>query len=411
MSSCDYDIIIAGAGITGLTLACALVREAPALRLGLLDRRSDEPECDTPDSRVLALTRASERILTNLGIWRELPETRLSPFREMFVWDAGGRGQIRFDSARLGEAQLGWIVENNLLQAMLWRKARLSEAIDIRQPVELLHIRHDDGQLAVQLKDSRSGTLQSLSTRLLIGADGARSTVRELAAIRHVTKDYGQTALVTAVQTEYPHCETAWQRFLPGGPLAFLPLRDGRSSIVWSTGAEHAQQLLAMESDDFKHTLADHFDHRLGAILAMEQRLSFPLYLQRVDTYIKPRVALAGDAAHVVHPLAGQGANLGLLDAACLAEVIGRCHTAGRDIGGLSALRRYERWRKGENLLMMLALDSFKHLFGNEFTPLQLIRNAGLNLTDAATPLKTLIMQRAMGLSGDLPQLARLVQR
>jgi len=213
--------------------------------------------------------------------------------------------------------------------------------------------------------------------------------------------------VVGNVRTAEPHQETAWQRFLPTGPLAFLPLHDGRCSIVWSTTPEQAEALLALDESAFAGALADAFDQRLGSIIEVGPRGAFPLRLQHAHAYVKPGLALIGDAAHVVHPLAGQGVNLGLLDTATLAEVILDALDAGRDFASFKTLRRYERWRKGDNLLMLGVMDGFKRLFGNSLPPVRLLRNAGLNLTDAAGPLKNLIARRAMGLEGDLPRLAR----
>jgi 2-octaprenylphenol hydroxylase len=244
-------------------------------------------------------------------------------------------------------------------------------------------------------------------TRLLVGADGAQSKVRQLAGIDTRGWNYEQKAVVGNVRTAEPHQATAWQRFLPTGPLAFLPLQDGRCSIVWSTTPEQVDALLALDDAAFAEALAEAFDRRLGEIIEVGPRGAFPLRLQHTRDYVKPGLALIGDAAHVVHPLAGQGVNLGLLDAATLAEVILDAITAGQEIGAFRVLRRYERWRKGDNLLMLGVMDGFKRLFSNPLPPVQLLRNLGLNLTDAAGPLKNLIARRAMGLEGDLPRLAR----
>lgn len=221
--------------------------------------------------------------------------------------------------------------------------------------------------------------------------------------------NYHQKAVVAHVRPEKSHQETAWQRFLPSGPLAFLPLHDGRCSIVWSTTPEQADALLALEASAFAEALAEAFDQRLGSILEVGRRGAFPLRLQHAQTYVKPGLALIGDAAHVVHPLAGQGVNLGLLDAAALAEVILDALNAGQDFASFKTLRRYERWRKGDNLLMLAVMDGFKRLFGTALPPVRLLRNIGLNLTDAAGPLKHLIARRAMGLDGDLPRLAQMM--
>jgi 2-octaprenylphenol hydroxylase len=222
--------------------------------------------------------------------------------------------------------------------------------------------------------------------------------VRDRAGIHARVSDYGQQALVAVVTTERPHAETAWQRFLPTGPLAFLPLFDGRSSIVWSLRSDEAQRLLELDDEPFRDALGEAFGFRLGEILHCGERALFPLVRQSAAQYVRPRIALVGDAAHVIHPLAGQGVNLGLKDARELADRLLAARAQGRDLGGLSVLRRYERARKGDNLLMMGVMDAFKQLFGSPALPLRWARNAGLNLVDAVPVLKNQIMRSAMGL-------------
>ena len=403
MTKADYDLIIAGGGMVGSTLACAL-RDAD-LKIALLESAPLErirPGEET-DLRVSAVNRASQRIFAAVGAWSGMTAWRVSPFRDMRVWDAGGFGQIHFDSATLGEPLLGWIIENRVIQYALLERVRQLPAVDLLCPAALETAWPEDaGGWRVRLTDGREFT-----TRLLVGADGAQSKVRELAEIDTRGWSYHQKALVANVRTAEPHQETAWQRFLPTGPLAFLPLHDGRCSIVWSTTPEQADQLLALDEYDFAHMLTEAFERRLGEIVQVGPRGAFPLRLQHARAYVKPGLALIGDAAHVVHPLAGQGVNLGLLDAATLAEVLLDGLAAGHEVGALRVLRRYERWRKSDNLPMLGIMDGFKRLFGNSLPPVRLLRNLGLNLTDAAGPLKNAMARRAMGLEGDLPKLAR----
>ena len=403
MTNADYDLVIAGGGMVGSTLACAL-RDAD-LKIALLESAPLErirPGEET-DLRVSAINRASQRIFAAVGAWSDMTAWRVSPFRDMRVWDAGGFGQIHFDSATLGEPLLGWIIENRVIQYALLERVRQLPAVDLLCPAALETAWPEDaGGWRVRLTDGREFT-----TRLLVGADGAQSKVRELAEIDTRGWSYHQKALVANVRTAEPHQETAWQRFLPTGPLAFLPLHDGRCSIVWSTTPEQADQLLALDEYDFAHMLTEAFERRLGEIVQVGPRSAFPLRLQHARAYVKPGLALIGDAAHVVHPLAGQGVNLGLLDAATLAEVLLDGLAAGHEVGALRVLRRYERWRKSDNLPMLGIMDGFKRLFGNSLPPVRLLRNLGLNLTDAAGPLKNAMARRAMGLEGDLPKLAR----
>jgi 2-octaprenylphenol hydroxylase len=246
-----------------------------------------------------------------------------------------------------------------------------------------------------------------LAARLLVGADGRDSWVRDRAGIATRGWLYDQEAVVANVEVAEPHRETAWQRFLPTGPLAFLPLADGRCSIVWSATEGRARGLMALDEAGFRRELEEAFERRLGAIGAIGPRASFPLRLQHAKEYVRPRLALIGDAAHAVHPLAGQGVNLGFLDAAALAAAIEEALARGRDIGGLWALRRYERARRGDNALMLAAMDGFKRLFSNRNPPLAALRSAGLTAADHLAPLKRLFMRQALGLGADLPPLAR----
>ncbi len=241
----------------------------------------------------------------------------------------------------------------------------------------------------------------------MVGADGADSRVRALAGIDEHRREYDQEAVVATVTTERSNPAIAWQRFLTTGPLAFLPLADGRSSIVWSTGPAEAARLVELPEDEFRAVLGEAFEHRLGAVTAVGRRARFTLRRAHAARYVGPRLALVGDAAHVVHPLAGQGVNLGLLDAATLAEVLLQGRARGCDLGALALLRRYERWRKGENLAMLAALDGLKRLFGASAPPLRWARSAGLSLVDRFPPAKRFFMRRAMGLEGDLPAAAR----
>jgi len=403
MTNADYDLVIAGGGMVGSTLACAL--GDADFKIALLESAPLEGirPGEESDLRVSAVNRASQRIFAAVGAWSGMTAWRVSPFRDMRVWDAGGFGQIHFDSATLGEPLLGWIIENRVIQYALLERVRQLPAVDLLCPAALETAWPEDaGGWRVRLTDRREFT-----TRLLVGADGAQSKVRELAEIDTRGWSYHQKALVANVRTAEPHQETAWQRFLPTGPLAFLPLHDGRCSIVWSTTPEQADQLLALDEYDFAHMLTEAFERRLGEIVQVGPRGAFPLRLQHARAYVKPGLALIGDAAHVVHPLAGQGVNLGLLDAATLAEVLLDGLAAGHEVGALRVLRRYERWRKSDNLPMLGIMDGFKRLFGNSLPPVRLLRNLGLNLTDAAGPLKNAMARRAMGLEGDLPKLAR----
>jgi len=398
----EFDIMIVGGGVVGAALACAL--KDSGLSIALLDAQSPaifDPNAEV-DLRVFALSYASRRIMQAVGAWETVAAARVSPYREMQVWDAGGKGSIHFDSADVGEPELGYIVENSLLQHALWKQLEGKSQVTLLHPAKPEALTLEDEGASLVLDQGRR-----LKARLVVAADGAASTTRALAGIGVVSESYGQRAVVAHVQTERPHQATAWQRFLATGPLAFLPLADGRVSVVWSAEEAEAERILALDDAGFCAALTRASEGRLGEVRSTTRRAAFPLQRLRAEQYVRGRFALVGDAAHAVHPLAGQGVNLVLLDAAALAEVISDAHTIGRDIGDLGVLRRYERWRKGDNLAMIFALDGFKRLFSNDIAPLVTLRTAGLRAVDGFTPLKHAFVRRAMGLSGDLPLLAR----
>jgi 2-octaprenylphenol hydroxylase len=398
----SFDLTVVGGGMVGAALACACIGKG--WRIAVVESR--EPRRSWPageiDLRVSALNRGSQRVLARLGVWDRILAMGASPYREMHVWDAVGRGSIHFDSADLGEPDLGHIVENRVTQLALWERLEQAADVSLLCPAAVSEIALEQDAATLRLRDGRR-----VSTRLLVGADGRDSLVRDRVGIASRGWAYDQQALVANVEVERWHQETAWQRFLPTGPLAFLPLRDGRCAVVWSVAEPRAEELLGLDEDDFRSALEDAFDRRLGAIGAIGPRAAFPLRFQHAEQYVRPRLALIGDAAHAVHPLAGQGVNLGLMDAAELAEALDEARARSRDIGGTWTLRRYERARRGENALMLTAMDGFKRLFSNRILPVAVARSLGLAAVDRITPLKHVFMRHALGLSGGLPPLAR----
>jgi len=400
----EFDVAVIGGGVVGSTVAALL--GGLSLRVAAVEAAAAATPADPKeyDLRVYALTRASARILAHAGAWQGIERRRHGCFRRMEVWDAHSRGRISFDSAALAEPTLGYIVEQRALCDALGERLRELPNVTVMRPASLQSWEGMADRLEVVLEDGRR-----VSARLLVGADGAASRVRTVAGIGYERHGYDQQAVVCNVRTERPHEDTARQRFLAEGPLAFLPLDDAhQSSIVWSTTPAHAERLLGLDTEDFRGELATAFGHRLGRVLEAGPRAAFELAKARAERYVLPRIALAGDAAHAIHPLAGQGANLGLLDAATLAEVVAEAAAEGADIGALRVLRRYERWRAGENRLMQATMDGFKHLFGSDLKTVRWLRGAGLSLADRCQPAKELIMRLAMGLSGDLPAAARL---
>ncbi|MGB9430001.1 MAG: UbiH/UbiF/VisC/COQ6 family ubiquinone biosynthesis hydroxylase [Gammaproteobacteria bacterium] len=398
----SFDVIIVGAGAVGTALACALCDSG--LRIAILDAR--EPPHFAADAqldlRVFALSPASQRILEALHAWEAIRAARAEPYTEMRVWDATGSGRIHFDCADVGEAALGYIVENRLIQFALWKQLESTGSVTAIHPATPEAVAFDTDRALLSLQDGKR-----LHTRLLVAADGAESALRKLAGIATRAEPYGQMAIVAHVRTQKSHAHTAWQRFLPTGPIALLPLTDGRVSVVWSLDNVRAQEVRSLDDAAFCSAVTQASDSILGPVTATTPRAAFPLQRMHARDYVRSRFALIGDAAHALHPLAGQGVNLGLLDMAALADVILTAHARQRDIGDLAVLRRYQRARRSDNLAMIFALDGFKRLFSNEITPLRILRNAGLHAVDRFTPLKSVLMWHAMGLNGDLPALAR----
>ncbi|GAB4291607.1 MAG: FAD-dependent 2-octaprenylphenol hydroxylase [Thiohalomonadaceae bacterium] len=396
----NYDIAIIGGGMVGASLACAL--GGSRLRVAVVEPVA-APRRFPPgdfDIRVSAITRATQNVFAAVGAWEGMVARRVQPYEAMHVWDACGSGSIHFDCTELGEPDLGHIVENRVILAALLDRLGEFDNIDFLCPAHATGLQLGDEMAQLFLADGRT-----LTAQLLVGTDGTTSWVREQAGIDSTGWAYDQSALVATVQTSRHHQNAAWQRFLPTGPLAFLPLPEGYSSIVWSTGHAQAEVLRTLPAGEFLDQLQQAFGDSLGRMASVGPRGVFPLRLQHADRYVLPRLALAGNAAHALHPLAGQGLNIGVLDVAALAEVL--LQAGQRDIGSLSLLRRYERWRKGDNIAMVGAMDVFKRLFSNDKIPLVQLRNLGLGLADRLHPVKNFFMRHGLGLAGDLPPLAR----
>jgi len=395
-----YDVAIIGAGIAGSALAAALsgcgitvaLVEAQPLQLEELPQALDLPSFDP---RVSALTPKSRRFLQQMGAWDAVDAYRHCAYRHMTVWDAQGTGEIDFDCEEVGSASLGHIVENRAITQALLQRVLPAPDITCISPARLANCKRDVSRVTLELEDGLS-----LTTDLLVAADGAQSKVRDMLNFETREWDYGHRAIVTTVQVELPHQTTAWQRFLPSGPLAFLPLPGAAQnycSIVWSLQEELVDNILARSDEAFCKHLGAAFEHRLGRVLACSSRFAFPLRQRHALDYVQPRVALVGDAAHTIHPLAGQGINLGLQDVAVLAQEVVAGRERGTSPGDLALLRRYQRRRKGENMLMMAAMDGFKRLFEQDALPVRWLRNAGMRGVGRIAPLKQRLIRHAMG--------------
>jgi 2-octaprenylphenol hydroxylase len=403
-----FDIVIVGGGPVGACAGALLARGtrgAAGLTVALLEPHppgavaADAP----PEPRVVALSRASERLLRHGGAWAQLPPTRLAPYERMRIWHESiapsSAAVLVFDAADVGEPNLGYIAESRALQVAL-----LAAFVEAGGHIEAAPLTG----LAIGADSVQVATPQgALSARLVIGADGAQSALRAAAGLTVETRPYRQTAMVANVATERPHQATAWQRFMRDGTLAFLPLADGTSSIVWSADDARALGLTGLSDAAFAAELDRASDHALGSTRLVSERLSFPLIRLAAQRYVANRVALIGDAAHVVHPLAGQGVNLGLLDAAALTQQVAAAVAAREDPGALRVLRAYERWRKSEVAAMAMAIDAFDRLLAHGAGPVARLAQRGLSWVNRSQELRRFFIYRALGMSGELPEAAR----
>jgi 2-octaprenylphenol hydroxylase len=400
------DLIIVGAGMVGSALALAL--QDKGLDVLLLDGSSLEVapfQAGTFEPRVSALSMASQRVLERLGAWQGIEARRACPYSEMQVWDGSGTGQIHFSASSVHADVLGHIVENRVVQDALLERLHDSD-VGLLANSRLEHLRHSGDGWLLTLNDGRE-----LRTKLVIAADGANSAVRRLAGCETREWDYLHHAIVTSVRCSKPHQATAWQRFTDHGPLAFLPLEGAEGehwcSIVWSVTPEESERLMALDDAAFCAGLGEAFEYRLGEVLHADARLCIPLRQRHAKRYVEPGLALIGDAAHTIHPLAGQGVNLGFLDVAVLAEVLLHAAERGEDLNDVKVLSRFERRRMPHNLAMMAAMEGFERLFQADQLPLRWLRNTGLKWVDEMPQAKALFVRQALGLSGDLPELAR----
>ena len=406
----QFDIVIVGAGMAGSALACALTQTASptaSLRIALVEAQPLrdgwpplESGIDGFDLRVSAMTKASQDFLDSIDVWPAIAGQRVSRFEKMQVWDAEGTGAISFDAADVRAPALGHIVENRVTVAALLNTLRDRQALRMFDgvAVESLTLPQRDGDHAlIQLADG-----SALESTLVVAADGAQSRLRNLTEMPMREWDYAHDAIVCTAQTELPHQETAWQRFTPYGPLAFLPLASADEqhfcSVVWSQRRDRASELLSLQDVHFCAQLERALEGRLGSVRRVSTRTSFPLRQRHAVDYVRPGFALVADAAHTVHPLAGQGINLGFGDVQVLAETLQMAVQRKQNVGDLAVLKKFQRQRKGDNLAMMAAIEGFKRLFEQAPLPLRWLRNAGMSRLDKHARLKNMIVKRAMGI-------------
>lgn len=398
----SVDVAIVGGGMVGLAVACGL--QGSGLRVAVLEQREPQPlamDAD-PALRVSAINAASEKLLTRLGVWSDIVARRASCYHGMEVWDKDSFGRIEFDDQSMGYSHLGHIVENAVIHYALWQKAQQSSDIMLMAPAELQQVAWGENEAFLTLKDGAM-----LTARLVIGADGANSWLRNKADIPLTFWDYRHHALVATIRTEEAHGAVARQAFHGEGILAFLPLSDPHlCSIVWSLAPEAAERMQQLSDEQFNQALNIAFDNRLGLCQVESDRQVFPLTGRYARQFAAHRLALVGDAAHTIHPLAGQGVNLGFMDAAELVDELKRLHRQGKDIGQYLYLRRYERSRKHSAAMMLAGMQGFRELFAGTNPAKKLLRDIGLKLADTLPSVKPQLLRQAMGLN-DLPEWLR----
>ena len=396
----QFDVVIVGGGMVGSAVACCLGNSG--LKVALIEAHQPEPfsEQQPHDLRVSALSIASRNILQAVGAWDGITSRRYCPFKRMRVWETAG--DTTFNSNDIKAPELGYIVENRITQLALLERIPAFSNVELIMPQAITKISYNGLDSEIALADGRV-----LQARLLVAADGGQSKARQVVGLGVTSWDYNQHALVIYIETGYPQQDITWQRFVSSGPQAFLPLNGNYASIVWYQSPDEVRRLQALSYEQLQAEMVAAFPNCLGEVKQVLGTASFPLKRQHAQHYVKPGVALVGDAAHMINPLAGQGVNIGLLDAAALAEVLVDAHKRGKDIADIAVLKRYEAMRRNENLKMMTVMDVFYQSFSNDILPVKFIRNLGLGLAQRLTPVRNKVMKAAMGLEGKLPKLAK----
>ena len=398
----ETDIAIIGGGLNGAALALALAREG--FSVAVFDAAPVEARADEGfDGRATAIAAGSRAMLRKLGVWERVAETT-EPISDIVVSD--GRVSegasplfLHFDHTEVGDEPFGTLVENRFLRRALYEAVAEEEAIEHIAPVKVARVEYGTGWATLHLEDGSEHR-----ARLAVACDGRRSRTAQAAGVRYTGWDYKQTGIVCTVEHEKPHQGVAHEYFLPSGPFAILPLKDNRSSLVWTERADLATAAMGLDDAGFQAEVARRFGAFLGEVTVTGPRWSYPISLSLANEYVKPRLALVGDAAHGVHPIAGQGLNLGFKDSAALAEVLGEAARRGEDIGDLNVLRRYERWRRFDNTAMALGMDGLNRLFSNDLAPVRLMRDIGIAAVGRIGPLRRMFMRQAAGMTPGLPK-------
>jgi len=398
----EFDVVIVGGGMVGAAVACSL--GGSDLKVAVVERvLPEEFEASQPhDLRVSALSIASKNILETVGAWEGVLSRRSCPFKRMRVWETAG--DTEFNSDDINYPELGYIVENRITQLALLERLVEFDNIELIAPANIKTIKYSGSDEPSILKLEDGSELQA---RLLVAADGGNSRVRQTVGLGVNSWDYKQHAMVIYIETDYGQQDITWKHFVPSGQQAFLPLTGNYGSIVWYNSADEVRRLKTLSNEDLIAELTATFPDCLGKVKQVLGVASFPLKRQHAQQYVKPGVVLVGDAAHMINPLAGQGVNIGLLDAAALGEVLIDAHAKGERIDDITVLKRYEKMRRNENLRMMTVMDVFYRVFSNDIFPVKFFRNLGLGLAERVLPAKNKVMRMAMGLEGNLPKLAR----
>ena len=417
--SSEFDVVIVGAGMVGATIACGLARSN--LKVAVIDQQKAKPylENERPHIRVSAISFASEQVLKHVGVWQHITSKRSCPYRRLAVNempakeglaaklpDISNWARTEFNAEAIGQTHLGHIIENDIVHLALHEQIESLGSLSVFCPDDIVSMDLQSTKKKIVL--SKQG---EITARLVIGAEGAQSEVRIQAGIGQTREQYEQQAFVCTVRYHGAQEDITWQSFTPHGPIAFLPLSDVAenhyASLVWYDSPESISRMKAFSDDELLRYFQREYPDTLPPLLSIEERASFPLFRSHALAYIEQGVALAGDAAHTINPLAGQGVNLGILDAAVLIEVLIQANMNNEDIASERVLKRYQKARRTENQIMMTAMDAFYYGFSNKLLPLRILRNIGLGLANNAGFAKNNVMKYAIGASGDLPKLAK----
>lgn len=399
----DYDLIIIGGGMVGATLACALREQS--LHIGIIEAYPfGSPEQSSYDDRSIALSYGSQQIFAGMGLW-ETFSTQATPIHHIHISNRGHFGVARLDRRESRVDALGYVIENRIVGRLLSERIATHDNIDLITPARLSEIAINRSHAVVTYEKNNES--QQITAPLVVGADGAMSQLRELLGIEIERREYEQSAIIANVSTEQAHNSVAYERFTDTGPIALLPLGQDRCSLVWTVKPDDVEKILQMEDVEFLSLLQHRFGYRLGRFLRVGKRTAYPLALIRAEERVTSRVVLVGNAAHTLHPVAGQGFNLGVRDVAGLAQMIVDKQKEGLDYGTLRILNEYAQWREQDHRQIIAFTDTMARLFTNAFPPVVIGRNLGLLALDLMPPVKKIFAKRTMGMAGRLPRLAR----